>query len=906
MSVLVADAGSANSVLVADTVATAGSSETVVSVTASPSASRNATVTATAAPCVTITWPSGSTAGARFDVPVTVAANVAGSEVAFAAPLSSVAVTVIVAVPAATPATSISSPDTDTVATPRSVEFADTVCVSSASASVTPAVAVRVVPAASSMSPSAPTTGRLLVVTVTANVRAAEVASGPPLSSVAATVTVVLPRATPVIVSRVPDTATVAMDASAEDAATVCVSPASGSAMPGSNVTVSPTATVTAVTASTDGRLFGTVARNVSGADSALPAPLSSVAATVIVAVPRPTPRGYAYLPDVVTDATDVSSELADSVWASPASASETGTGTVCTAPFDTVRSAIAPTAGRLFGTVTWNVAGAEAAFDAPLSSVAVTDTVAVPRCSASTFTRPPVAYASAVGLSSEPADRVCASSASASVTSTSTVSVTPFATVRSAMGATTGRALPTVTPNTTALDVAFGPPLSSVAVTAIVVEPRSSPVRISRVPVADTVATTVSVDVAVSVCTSRASASVTSTCTVDVAPVGTVQSAIAATAGGLFGTVAVNVAGVEVAFDSPLSSVAHTVTVVVPRPTPISVGRPSRSPTPATARSVDVAVSACVSRPSASVTSTPIVDVAVGACMSPSTTNVDVAAFDTMRSAIASNTGRLFCTVAVNVRAADAAFGASLSSVARTVTVAVPRPTPRTVTRFPVTDTVATDVSSDVAVTVCVSPASASVTVTTGADVEPFDTSMSAIAATAGRLFGTVAVNVAGADVAFDAPLSSVAFTVIVAVPRPTPRTVIRFPVTVTVATDVSLDTAISVSATPPHASSVTVTSRVAVEPFATSMPVIGPTTGRSFGTVAVNVRAAEVAFHAPLSSVACTVTVAVPHRPSLVAVEPFSTSTSARPAAAAHRHPLPGHRHRRHRRSYPFSMPD
>ena len=444
---------------------------------------------------------------------------------------------------------------------------------------------------------------------------------------------------------------------------------------------------------------------------------------------------------------------------------------------------------------------------------------------------------------------------------------------------------MPTVTPNTTALDVAFGPPLSSVAVTAIVVEPRSRPPRISRVPVADTVATTVSVDVAVSVCTSRASASVTSTCTVDVAPVGTVQSAIAATAGGLFGTVAVNVAGVEVAFDSPLSSVAHTVTVVVPRPTPISVGRPSRSPTPATARSVDVAVSACVSRASASVTSTPIVDVAVGACMSPSTTNVDVAAFDTMRSAIASNTGRLFGTVAVNVRAADAAFGASLSSVARTVTVAVPRPTPRTVTRFPDTDTVATDVSSDVAVTVCVSPASASVTVTTGADVEPFDTSMSAIAATAGRLFGTVAVNVAGADVAFDAPLSSVAFTVIVAVPRPTPRTVIRFPVTVTVATDVSLDTAISVCATPPHASSVTVTSRVAVEPFATSMPVIGPTTGRSFGTVAVNVRAAEVAFHAPLSSVACTVTVAVPQpRPRTVTRFPdtVTVATDVSPDAA------------------------
>ena len=88
----------------------------------------------------------------------------------------------------------------------------------------------------------------------------------------------------------------------------------------------------------------------------------------------------------------------------------------------------------------------------------------------------------------------------------------------------TTGRLLVvTVTANVRAAEVASGPPLSSVAVTAIVVEPRSSPVTISRVPVADTVATTVSVDVAVSVCTSRASASVTSTCTVDVAPVGTV-----------------------------------------------------------------------------------------------------------------------------------------------------------------------------------------------------------------------------------------------------------------------------------------------------------------------------------------------------------------------------------------------
>ena len=60
---------------------------------------------------------------------VTVIARV--SDIAFGAPLSSVAVTVIVAVPAETPASvsSVPSSDTSTVATPGSSDSAVSVCV---------------------------------------------------------------------------------------------------------------------------------------------------------------------------------------------------------------------------------------------------------------------------------------------------------------------------------------------------------------------------------------------------------------------------------------------------------------------------------------------------------------------------------------------------------------------------------------------------------------------------------------------------------------------------------------------------------------------------------------------------------------------------------------------------------
>ena len=65
------------------------------------------------------------------------------------------------------------------------------------------------------------TTGRVL--TITAKVAGADSAFDPPLSSVAATSIVASPARTPVSVSSVPDTSTVATAASLVCAASACV-----------------------------------------------------------------------------------------------------------------------------------------------------------------------------------------------------------------------------------------------------------------------------------------------------------------------------------------------------------------------------------------------------------------------------------------------------------------------------------------------------------------------------------------------------------------------------------------------------------------------------------------------------------------------------------------------------------
>ena len=267
----------------------------------------------------------------------TVSANVFGHDDALVPPLSSVAVTVIVAAPQATPRRVSRVPDTDTVPTPVSSEAAATVN-GSPSGSVTATSTVAVAPFA---------TGRLF--TITSKVRSADVAFDAPLASVAATVTVVPPRATPVLVSSFPDTDTVSTPVSPEDAVTVCASPASASVTvivvepPGNTVrfTIAPTA----------GRLFdaATVARNVTGVEIAFEAPLPSVAVTVIVASPVDTPVSVSVFPDTDTPTTPVSDDFASTVCVWDVSASVTVTVTVAVAPLSIVRSAIAATTGRLF-----------------------------------------------------------------------------------------------------------------------------------------------------------------------------------------------------------------------------------------------------------------------------------------------------------------------------------------------------------------------------------------------------------------------------------------------------------------------------------------------------------------------------------------------------------------------------
>ena len=175
--------------------------------------------------------------------------------------------------------------------------------------------------------------------------------------------------------------------------------------------------------------------------------------------------------------------------------------------------------------------------------------------------------------------------------------------------------------------------------------------------------------------------------------------------------------------------------------------------------------------------------------------------------------------TVTVNVRAAEVAFHAPLSSVACTVT------------RFPDTVTVATDVSPDAAVTVCVSLASASVTVTSRTAVEPFSTSTSAIAATTGRLFDdtTVTRNVTGVDVAFEAPLPSPAVTRTSAPPTDSAVSVSSSSDTDTPTTAASDDSATTVCVCDASVT-VTVTVTVTVAPSTIVRSAIADTAGPVF----------------------------------------------------------------------------
>ena len=184
------------------------------------------------------------------------------------------------------------------------------------------------------------------------------------------------------------------------------------------------------------------------------------------------------------------------------------------------VRPANGSSSGRVF-TVTASVAGSDFAFGASLSSVAVTSMLALPDATPVTVSSSPDTATVATARSSDSAASACAWPESASVTVIVAISADPGDTVSSEIGSTSGRAF-TVTANVDAADSAFDPPLSSVAVTVIVVPPAVTPVSVSSIPEADALATAASLDSAASVCSWSASGSVAVIVTARSSPVST------------------------------------------------------------------------------------------------------------------------------------------------------------------------------------------------------------------------------------------------------------------------------------------------------------------------------------------------------------------------------------------------
>ena len=136
--------------------------------------------------------------------------------------------------------------------------------------------------------------------------------------SVAVTVTVALPAATPVTVTSAPETLTVATVSSEEAAVYVSSSPSGSLKLPDtSTVTESPGATPWSAIVSTASGLWLTTATVTSNIWVAERSP-GSVAVTPTIAAPGPTPTTVTIEPSTVTVATVVSSLAAVKARLSP------------------------------------------------------------------------------------------------------------------------------------------------------------------------------------------------------------------------------------------------------------------------------------------------------------------------------------------------------------------------------------------------------------------------------------------------------------------------------------------------------------------------------------------------------------------------------------------------------------
>ena len=265
-------------------------------------------------------------------------------------PPGSCAVTVTVAFPFATPDTVTVLPDTET---PTRAVSDDVAAYSSASRSGStkypdPSNATTL-STCTSRSAITPTASGARFRTVTRKLRSADSPSG----SRAVTVTMALPTATPVAVTRLPETVTVTgvvSDAAAEYSSS---SPSGSAKLDAASTTTTPSTytSTSAITATTSGGRFGTVTSKLCSANR----PPGSCAVTVTVAFPFATPDTVTVLPDTETATRVISDEAAAYCSVSLSGSSKySATSTTTTLSTRTSRSVIAPTAtGGRFGTVT-------------------------------------------------------------------------------------------------------------------------------------------------------------------------------------------------------------------------------------------------------------------------------------------------------------------------------------------------------------------------------------------------------------------------------------------------------------------------------------------------------------------------------------------------------------------------
>ena len=343
-------------------------------------------------------------------------------------PSVSVAVTVTVAVPFAIAVTVTTLPDTETLATAGLDDVAACASASPSGSSKWLATSTSaVLSTATSMSSTSPTATGARLGTVTWKDCSAE----SPSVSVAVTEIVTVPFATPVTITTLPDTETLATSGLDEVAAYASASPSGSSkwAATSTSAALSTATSISSTSPTATGARLGTVTWKDCSAES----PSVSVAVTVTVAAPFVTAVTLNTLPETETVAMAGLDEVAAYASASPSGSSKrAATSTSAVLSTATSMSSTWPTAvGVRFGTVTWKLRSAESS----PGSLAVTVTVTAPLATAVTVTTLPAISTPATLASDDVAEYASACpSGSVKYEETSVASDSPTEIVAGAM----------------------------------------------------------------------------------------------------------------------------------------------------------------------------------------------------------------------------------------------------------------------------------------------------------------------------------------------------------------------------------------------------------------------------------------------------------------------------------------